>query len=98
MEFMGNDGHAPVLPILCGFASVSHTVACARCERTNLNACRKTKFFDSLGRHILCRPFFDSVFRRGKNPPGSTGEENTFFAEKPVQTGRIMVYYIQLTF
>ena len=48
MEFMGNDGHAPALPILCGFASVSHTVACARCERTNPNACRKTKFFDSL--------------------------------------------------
>ena len=36
MEFMGNDGHAPSLPILCGFASVSHTVACAR---TNKSEC-----------------------------------------------------------
>ena len=45
---MGNDGHVPALPILCGFASVSHAVACARCERTNPNACRKTEFFDSL--------------------------------------------------
>ena len=33
---MGNDGHAPSLPILCGFASVSHTVACAR---TNKSEC-----------------------------------------------------------
>ena len=33
---MGNDGHAPALPILCGFASVSHTVACAR---TNKSEC-----------------------------------------------------------
>ena len=48
MEFMGNNGHAPALPILCGFASVSHAVACARCERTNPNAWRKTEFFDSL--------------------------------------------------
>ena len=46
MEFMGNDGHALSLPILCGFASVSHTVACAR---TNKSEClSENEIFDSL--------------------------------------------------
>ena len=31
---MGNAGHAPALPIPCGFASVSHTVACARTNKS----------------------------------------------------------------
>ncbi len=43
MVIMGNDGHVPALSIHCGFASVSHAVACERCER--LNASWETEFF-----------------------------------------------------
>ena len=73
MEFMGNDGHAPSLPILCGFASVSHTVACAR---TNKSEClSKNEVFRQSEAHrisffcITCPACYSNSLLHCPNPP-----------------------------